>query len=353
MTLAVVILAAGQGTRMQSRKQKILHEVGGKPMVAHAFAAAEAVADLPPVLVVAPGETAVRELLGDAATYVAQPEPLGTGDAARQAASALRGRADQVIVTYADMPLLRAETLALLAERQRATGAAVVLLVVAGPPDSPFGRVVRRDDGRVREIVEVAEARRRPDAAALLALPDLNAGVYCFDGDWLWDTIDDLPLRQARGNPEYYLTDMIGLAVAQERPVEAVVLADPEEGLGAGTRAELVGVERAFRRRAANHWLAHGVTLIDPDAIYIDTDVVIGQDTVIWPNTYLQGRTTIGADCVIGPLTVLRDAALGDGCRVAQAVVEGVHVPDGTVVPPFSHLSPTAEPQGEQTHEPS
>lgn len=353
MTLAVVILAAGQGTRMQSNKPKILHEVGGRPMVDQTFRAASAVADVSPVLVIAPDDTAVPALLGEAAAYVTQPQPQGTGDAARRAADALRGRADQVLVTYADMPLLRPETMAQLAQRQRETGAAVVLLVVAGEPESTFGRVVRDGNGRVREIVEVAEARRRPDAGELLALPDLNAGVYCFDGDWLWANIDHLPLRQARLSPEYYLTDLIGLAVEQGRAVEAVALADPDEGLGAGTRAELVAVERAFRRRAAAYWLDHGVTLIDPDATYIDVDVTIGQDTVIWPNTYLQGHTTIGADCVIGPLTILRDAAIGDGCRIEQALVEGVGVPAGTVVPPFSHLSPTAVPQGELTDEPS
>ncbi len=250
MTLAVVILAAGQGSRMQSRKQKILHDVGGKPMVAHVFAAAVSVADRPPVLVVAPGEAGLAVLLGDKATYVIQPEPLGTGHAARQAADALRGKADQVLVTYADMPLLRAETMAAMAERQRETGAAIVMLITAGPPDSTFGRVVRDKSGDVAEIVEVAEARRRPDSADLLAIPDLNAGVYCFDGHWLWGNIDRLPLRQARGGPEYYLTDMVALAVAQGRTVETITLADPIEGLGAGTRAEMVQVEQAFQ--AAN-----------------------------------------------------------------------------------------------------
>ena len=280
MTLAVVILAAGQGTRMQSKKQKILHEVGGRPMVSHAFLAADAVADLPPVLVVAPGETEVPRLLGDAATYVTQPEPLGTGHATRQAADSLRGRADQVLVTYADMPLLRAETLAQLAERQRETGAAVVMLVGRGEPSSSFGRVLRDAAGHVTEILEVAEARRRDNSAELLAIPDVNIGVYCFDGPWLWDNMDSLPLRQARGGPEYYPTDTVALAVAQGRRVEVIFLADSDEGMGAGTRAELVAVERAFRQRVARHWLANGVTLIDPDATYIDADVVIGQDTI-------------------------------------------------------------------------
>jgi bifunctional UDP-N-acetylglucosamine pyrophosphorylase/glucosamine-1-phosphate N-acetyltransferase len=188
----------------------------------------------------------------------------------------------------------------------------------------------------VVEIVEVAEARQRPNATQLLNLPEHNMGVYCFDADFLWANLPQLPLRQARGGPEYYLTDMVATAVQQGLRVEAVVTEDPDEGLGAGTRAELVAVEKAFRRRANAHWLAHGVTLVDPDSIYIDPDVQIGQDTVIWPNTYLQGKTVIGADCVIGPNAILRNAQVGDGCRVEMAVVEGVTVGEGTAVAPFS-----------------
>lgn len=338
MTLAVVLLAAGQGTRMHSRKQKILHEVGGKPMVLHVFEAAVAVADVAPVLVVGPDEDGVRALIGDGAEYVVQPEPLGTGHATMVAEPALQGRADQVIVTYGDMPLLRSETLARLAQKQAETGAAVVMLSGLGSPDSSFGRVVRDEDGRVREIVEVAEARQRPDTSRLLAIRELNVGVYCFDAGWLWQHINALPLRQARSGREYYLTDMVGLAVEQGRAVEALVSDDADEYLGAGTRQELVAVEKAFRRRANAYWLAHGVSLVDPEATYIDPDVTIGQDTVIWPNTYLQGDTIVGEDCVLGPNVILRNARVGNGCRVEQAVVENTAVADGVTVEPFSHV---------------
>lgn len=336
MTLAVVILAAGQGTRMKSKKQKILHEVGGKPMVQHAFDAATAVADLPPVLVVGPGEDGVRDLFGERARYAVQPEQLGTGHAAQMAAPALHGRADQVIVTYGDMPLLRADTLARLASTQADTGAAVVMLSVMGEPSSSFGRVVRGADGHVAEIVEVAEAKQRSNTAELLAIRELNAGVYCFDGEWLWANVGNLPVRQARSGLEYYLTDLVGTAVAQGRIVKAIATADPAECLGAGTRAELALVEHAFRQRARAYWLDHGVTLIDPDTVYIDPDVVIGQDTVIWPNTYLQGQTTIGSECVLGPNAIIRNARIGSGCRIPQAVVEQTALPDGTEVEAFS-----------------
>jgi bifunctional UDP-N-acetylglucosamine pyrophosphorylase/glucosamine-1-phosphate N-acetyltransferase len=297
---------------MQSRKQKILHEVGGRPMVEHVFRAAQAVADLPPVLVVGPGEDGVRALLGDKATYVVQPEQLGTGHAARMAAAVLEGQAAQVLITYADMPLLRPETMEELATRQRETGAALAMLSGIGPPESTFGRVVRGTDDRVLEVVEVAEARRRPDGEALLAISELNIGVYCFDASWLWANIPHLPLRQARRGEEYYLTDLVEMAAGQGLPIAAIVEEDPEEVLGAGTRAELAAVEKAFRRRTARHWLNHGVTLVDPEATYIDPDVVIGLDTVIWPNTFLQGTARIGEGCKIGPNTILREVTVGD-----------------------------------------
>jgi bifunctional UDP-N-acetylglucosamine pyrophosphorylase/glucosamine-1-phosphate N-acetyltransferase len=347
-TLAVVILAAGQGTRMMSKRQKILHEVGGRPMVTHVFEAAESVANLPPLLVVAPDEEGLGDLFGDKALYAVQAEQLGTGHATSMAAKALQGRSDQVLVMYADMPLLRAETLARLTMKQAQAGAAVAMLTALGEPDSPFGRVVRDDNGRVVEIVEVANAKRRPDGEALLAIEELNVGVYCFAADWMWSHLPNLPLQKARSGQEFYLTDMIGLAVSEDRPVEAIVVEDPDECLGAGTREELVAVESAFRRRANAHWLANGVTLIDPGATYIDQTATIGRDTIIWPNTYLQGETVIGEDCVLGPNTIIRDSHVGDGCRIEQAVVENTAVPDGEAVAPFSHVGGRGKGIGER-----
>lgn len=340
MTLAILLLAAGQGVRMNSKKQKILHEVGGKPMVMHVFETAENLSSFPPVVVIAPGEQGVKELIGNRARYVVQPKPMGTGHAVMVCYAAFPGwrEAQQLAVTYGDMPMLRQESLRQLATKQAETGAALTMLSVMGEPTSSFGRVVRDENGRVCEIVEVAEAQKRPNTADLLAIREQNAGVYCFEATWLWENIHHLPLRQARRGQEYYLTDMIALAVNQNRLVEAIITDDPDERLGAGTRQELVEVEKAFRRRANRHWLANGITLIDPDNTYIDPDVVIGRDTIIWPNSYLQGKTTIGEDCIIGPNVILRHAQIGEGCRVEQAVVEETAVPSHTTLPPFSHL---------------
>lgn len=336
MTLSIILLAAGHGTRMNSKTQKILHAVGGKPMIMHLFEAAEATADKRPLLIVGAGASALQNLLGDRADYVVQAEKLGTGHAVMVAHDHQRGQSDQVIVGYGDMPLLKAETLRRLADRQAQSGAVIVMLSLMGDPDTSFGRVVRDENGRVYEIIEVAEAKRRPNPEKYLSIPELNAGVYCFDADWLWANINDLPIRQARSGQEYYLTDMVETAVSQQKLVEAIVSDDPDECLGAGTRAEMVDVEKAFRRRANGRLLAQGVTIVDPDNCYIDQDVTVGQDTVIWPGTYLQGKTAVGRNCTIGPNTVLNNATIGDDCTIIQSSITGVMVPAGTITPPFT-----------------
>ncbi len=336
--LAVVILAAGQGTRMNSKKQKILFDVGGRPMIVHVFEAAAAIADGLPVLVVGRSERGVQDLLGEQARYVEQPEQLGTGHATMMAEELLRDEAKQVLVTYGDMPLLRAETLANLAKLQSEENAAVAMLTVLGEPNSTFGRILRNESGAVQEIIEVAEARRRPDSEAILAITELNAGVYCFDSTWLWDHLPKLPLRQARRGQEYYLTDLVKLAVDEGRSVTATVVKDADECLGAGTRSELVNVEQAFRRRAIQKWLNAGVSMIDPKSVYIDQTVTIGRDTVLWPGTFLEGETVVGEDCILGPNCTIRDSHIGAGSRIEQAVVEDCILAEGYLVNPFSQL---------------
>jgi bifunctional UDP-N-acetylglucosamine pyrophosphorylase/glucosamine-1-phosphate N-acetyltransferase len=228
--------------------------------------------------------------------------------------------------------------MALLARRQAECAAAIAMLTVRGDRTSNFGRVLRDEGGRVKAIIEVAQARRRDDSEAILAIDELNAGVYCFDARWLWQHLDELPQRAARTGPEYYLTDMVALAVEQGRTVEAIIAPDTDECLGAGTRAELAAVEAAFRRRINSHWLDAGVTLVDPETSYIGVDAIIGQDTVIWPNTHLQGNCTVGKECVLGPNSVLRDATLGPGCHVVQSVLDGTTLAPGTKVPPFTYM---------------
>ena len=330
MTLAAVILAAGQGTRLKSALPKVLHRLGGQPLVRHALTAAQAVTNGPLVLVVGHGADQVRAELGAAVQYAEQAPPQGTGHAVQQAAPLLRGRCARVLVTYADMPLLRPETLRALVDAQRFNAGPVSLLTIDAPQLRDFGRVVRDGFGKVRAIVEAAQATPEEQG-----LTERNAGAYCFEADWLWDHLPRLPLSP---KGEYYLTDIVALAVAGGGEIATVATTDEVEVTGINTRAQLAEAEAALRRRINTHWLAEGVTLIDPAATYIEPTVTVGRDTVIWPNTHLQGRTSVGAGCVLGPNTILRDTRVGERCQVEASVLEGAWLGDDVEVGPFAHL---------------
>ena len=334
MNLAVVILAAGQGTRMKSSRPKVLHRLGGQPLVEYALAAAQSLTDQLPVLVIGHGADAVRTALGERVVYVAQAEQLGTGHAVQQAAPLLKGRSDYVVVTYSDMPLIRVESLHALVETQaRHLGPLTMLTVIASHP-SDFGRVVRDETGKVLAIVEVAQAT--PEQKRII---ELNPGAYCFKADWLWATLPRLPLSP---KGEYYLTDLIGLAVAEGGDVATVVSEDEAEAIGINTRAQLAEAEAALRQRVNERWMAEGVTLIDPATTYIEPSAQLGRDTVVMPNTHIQGRSLIGEDCVIGPNTIIRDTTIGDRCQVECSVLEGAFLADEVKMGPFARLRPGA-----------
>jgi len=330
MKVTAVILAAGQGTRMKSKLPKVLHAVCGQPMVYYAIQAAKAASTEMPVVVVGHRAEAVCEFLGETARCIVQDPQLGTGHAVQQAEAMLKGRTDLVLVTYADMPLLRVETLNRLTETQRANPGPVTMLTVSAEEPRGFGRVVRGADGRVQAIVE--EAAATPEQ---LKIKELNVGAYCFSADWLWEALHRLPLSK---KGEYYLTDTVALAVKAGLPVQAVVTDDPVETIGINTRVHLAEAETAMRQRInAAHMLA-GVTMIDPQTIYVEAGVTIGRDTVLWPNSYLQGGTRIGENCEIGPNCIIRDTVIGNDCLVLASVLEGALLEDDVDIGPFAHL---------------
>lgn len=331
MELAVVILAAGQGTRMKSRLPKVLHPLAGRPLVTYAVETARALTDAEPVLVVGHGAEPVQETVGEGVTFVEQTEQLGTGHAVLQARAVLQGQTDLVLVTYADMPLLTMETLRRLVERQRENAGPITILTLISDDPHGFGRVIRDESGAVVQVVE--EAVATPEQ---LAIRELNAGVYCFNADWLWTHIDCIPLSLPKG--EYYLTDLIGMAVAEGLRVEAAATEDAEEALGINTRVHLAEAETALRRRINEHWMLAGVTIVDPQTTYIEPGVTIGRDTTIWPNTHLRGNTSIGKNCVIGPNSIIVDCRIGDGCQVLASVLEQAVMEDGSDIGPFGHL---------------
>jgi bifunctional UDP-N-acetylglucosamine pyrophosphorylase/glucosamine-1-phosphate N-acetyltransferase len=331
MRVTAILLAAGQGTRMNSDLPKVLHPIAGRPMIWHALEAINHATTEKPVVIVGHSADEVTKYLADSAQAVLQEPQLGTGHAVMQAEASLKGKTDLVVVCYSDMPLLRGETLQKLVETQKAnTGPLSMLTVIADDPRG-FGRVIRKADGTVEAVVEEYVA-----TAEQLQVKELNVGGYCFNAAWLWEALQRIPKNPKKG--EYYLTDIVELASKDGLPVQATVMDDLEETIGINTRVHLAEVETAMRRRINRAHMLNGVTMTDPASVYIDVNVKIGRDTVLMPDTYLHGDTEIGRDNVIGPNTIVRDSKIGNRCKVLASVMEGALLEDDVDVGPFARL---------------
>ncbi len=328
--IRAVILAAGQGTRMRSDLPKVLHPLVGRPMLQYAIEAVQRDPHIKPVVVVGHGADQIRHFFRDQVEFVSQEPQLGTAHAVQQAELLLKGEADLILVTYGDMPLLTAETIDQIVQSQISHSGPITMLTMIGADPRGFGRVIRAENGNVRAIVE--EAQASPEQ---LALRELNTGVYCFSADWLWDA-----LRRIRVSPkgEYYLTDAIGIAVADGLTVQALVMEDTAEGIGVNTRIHLAEAEAVLRMRINRKWMLAGVTILDPTRTYIEPDVQIGQDTVIWPDTYLLSRSVIGAGCTLGPAAYVRASQVGQDCKIFSSIVDGARVDDAVGIGPYAHL---------------
>jgi bifunctional UDP-N-acetylglucosamine pyrophosphorylase / glucosamine-1-phosphate N-acetyltransferase len=329
----VVILAAGDSTRLQSKTPKVLHELAGRPLIEYSVRLAEAVSTEPPVVVVGRNAEAVVAQVGDRARYVYQEQRLGTGHAVMQARPLLLGSSGTVLVFYADMPLVTQESMqALLALHARNSANGGVLSMLTFESDTPrgFGRIVRNDAGQVTAIVEEADC-----TAQQLRITELNPGLYCYDAQWLWQSLDEITVSP---KGEYYLTDLVAIAVAQGRQVLAHKVSDASEMLGINTRVHLAEAEAVLRRRINKRWMEAGVTIVDPASTYIDVGVDIGRDTILLPATHLRGQCKIGEDCRIGPNTTVVDTAIGSGCVVQYSVLEQARLEDHVDVGPFAHL---------------
>lgn len=319
---------------MRSALPKVLHELCGRSMLGHVLDVAGALDPSAVAVVLAP-ETidAVRAHLGEQYIYVLQAQRQGTGHAVLQARPALAGRSSEVLVLFGDTPLLRPSTVRKLLELRREQGALLGLLSFEADPPTGYGRVLRDDQGAVRALVEERDA-----TPAQRQITEVNSGVFCFDASWLWPTLDRLTPSPVKG--EYYLTDMVALAIA-ERGAGAVVALpadDPQEAWGVNDRAQLAQASAVLRERVLLELMRSGVTVLDPRATYVDVGVSVGAETTILPGTILRGATRVGAGCEIGPYTTLIDALVGDQARVRYALVEGGKVPAGAEVGPFAHV---------------
>ena len=314
--LTAVILAAGKGTRMKSKLPKVLHKVGGHPMLEHVMDAAEAAGCRDNVVVIGHGAELVRELVGDRARIALQAEQLGTGHAVLQAADTLKDFTGTVMILCGDTPLLEADELEKFYAEHVKSGAAAT--VMSALMDDPFGygRILRDANGDVAGIVEQKDASEEQKQ-----IKEINTGNYCVEAPLLFEVLRTLGNDNAQG--EYYLTDVLAKLRAMGKKVGGVITADSEMIMGVNSRRQLAEAESVMRRRIAERHMDDGVTLMDPASTFIEKSVKIAPDTVIYPNTWLQGATVIGEDCEIGPNVRLENVKVADGCRV-----EFTHVHD-------------------------
>ncbi|MGH2454518.1 MAG: bifunctional UDP-N-acetylglucosamine diphosphorylase/glucosamine-1-phosphate N-acetyltransferase GlmU [bacterium] len=333
MIVRPIILAAGVGQRMHSSLPKVLHRVCGRPMIRYVLdAAAEASLDRPVVVVGRDADAVRAEAGGYGATFVEQPEQRGTGDAVRVGLGAV-GEGEAVLVLYGADPLVTGRTLRQLITHHQRERPAMTILTARVQHPRGYGRIVRNPDGgiaRIAEEVDASPQERRLD--------EINTGTYLFEGGVLREGLRHLKPTNVKG--EYYLTDVIAWAVAAGQRVAAVLTEDPGEALGVNSRAELAQVEAVMRARLLDILMDSGVMVIDPQTTYVHAGVTVGPETVIHPGCFLEGSTTVGRGCAIGPNARLVDATIGDRVTVLSSTVVQSSMGEGSRIGPYSHLRP-------------
>jgi bifunctional UDP-N-acetylglucosamine pyrophosphorylase / glucosamine-1-phosphate N-acetyltransferase len=341
--LDILILAAGLGTRMRSSTAKVLHKLGGRPLIAHVCRTASAlVKGERPVYVVVGHQAeevkeAVRAELGEGgAVFVTQTEQRGTGDAVFAARDALGDAGSTLLVLSGDVPLVRAETLGSLVHQHRThrgRGAACTLMAVRLEDPTGYGRVIRDEEGRFQKIVEQKDA-----TAEERQVSEINVGIYCFETRLLFPALERVKPENAQG--EFYLTDVPGILRADGEDVSVYTHTDAREVSGINTRVELSEFERLLRLRTLRSLMLNsGVTVIDPQHTYVSPDAQVGRDTTLHPNVHVEGRTVIGEGCEIGQGSRISDSRVGNGVTVKDhCVVVDSEIADHAVVGPFAHL---------------
>lgn len=338
--IAAVVLAAGEGKRLRSPLPKVLHRVGGRPLLAHALTSVAGLQPARTVVVVSPRRDEIAAGLAAAGApddleFVIQDPPRGTGDAVGVALKHLEGAADTVVVTNGDSPLLQPETLERLVRTHLEGRAQASVLTTELPPGSDLGRVIRNDAGEVERIVEAADASEDE-----LAAREGNAGVYVFESSALTEALASIGDSNAQG--EYYLTD----AIAAIREAGGRVLAESApwaETRGVNDRSQMAEAAALMRERTAQRWMAEGVSIVDPASTFIDSTVTIEPDATILPHTFLEGDTWIGPGATVGPQSRVVDSRIEAGAEVTFAVVKGSIVGEGATVGPYASLRPGTE----------
>ncbi|MDL9980685.1 bifunctional UDP-N-acetylglucosamine diphosphorylase/glucosamine-1-phosphate N-acetyltransferase GlmU [Microbacterium candidum] len=334
--LAVIVLAAGQGTRMKSATPKVVHSIGGRTLVGHVLATARALEPASIAVVVRHERDLVAAAVlaeEPAAVIVDQDETPGTGRAVEVALASLGGFTGDVLVLSGDVPLLEVGTLSALVGAHRSSGAAVTLLSAVVDDPTGYGRVIRGADGSVARIVEQKDA-----SAAEAAIHEINVGVYVFRADPLRTHLPSVGTGNAQG--EKYLTDVVGLLRDASLPVAASVAADATAALGVNDRVQLSDAGRTLNARTVRSWQLAGVTVLDPATTWIDVTATLAEDVTVFPNTQILRATTVATGAAIGPDTTLVDTEVGAGATVRRSEATLAVIGAGATVGPFSYLRP-------------
>jgi bifunctional UDP-N-acetylglucosamine pyrophosphorylase/glucosamine-1-phosphate N-acetyltransferase len=331
----IVVLAAGQGTRMKSQLPKVLHRLAGKPLLEHVLDAAEAINPSTVTVVVGHGAEAIRVLTVNRPNlcFVIQEPQLGTAHALQQAESRLGAAQGTLILLSGDVPMLQSSTLRRLVETHQAAGAAATVVTAIVDRPYGYGRIVRTK-GRIARIVEERDA-----SPAVRQIREINGGIYAFDLPPLFDALRGIASQNAQG--EYYLTDLVAIYRRRKLTVETLVVDNPKEIRGINSRTELAEVSRIVRQTKNEELMAAGVTLIDPATTYIDPDVEVGPDTVIHPGVSIQGQTRVGAACEIHSHVRIVDSEIADKVVIQDfCLILGSRIAESATVGPFAHLRP-------------
>lgn len=334
MKLKTLILAAGKGTRMKSEMPKVIHKVNGIPMISKIIDVLSGLSPEENILILGHKKDEVLKVVGENCDYVLQTEQLGTGHAVLQAKEKLQNYDGDVMILCGDTPLLKESTLKSLYQYHKESGAVTTILTSIYENPFGYGRIVK-EDGFVKAIVEEKEASEE-----IKKIKEVNAGVYCFNSKELFKDLDKINNNNEKG--EYYLTDVIGIQVSENKKVQSFVLEDNMEILGVNSKVELAQAGKVLRDRKNRELMEEGVILIDPENTYVEDNVKIGKDTILYPGVFLQGKTTIGERCEIIGNTRIIDSTLGNDIRVESSVIEESILEDKVTMGPFAHLRPKA-----------
>lgn len=331
--LVAVILAAGKGTRMKSNLPKVLHKIGGKPMLEHVLEAAETSGATKKIVVVGFGSEKVEEFLGDRAKIVLQKEQLGTGHAVLQAGPLLEEFVGTVLILCGDTPLLEGSELKNFYDLHKASGAAASVLTASTINPTGYGRILRGAEDEVLGIVEEKDANTEQKAIC-----EINTGIYCVEAPLLFNVLNTLTCDNAQG--EYYLTDILLKLREQGEKIGGIITKDFDMIMGINSRRQLAEAEVIMRTKILNKLMDNGVTIMDPASTFIDATVEIGGDTIIYPFTWLEGTTKIGTDAVIGPNVRLTNVEVGNKTQLQFLYGHDCKVENNVTAGPYVHLRP-------------